>query len=90
MRPGKSCRFRLTARRHSFRGGAACRLLCTPGTWPGGPARSCTPTPAWMIAACSFGRENWRTAELTATPDQTAAVVSALRHAAYARAAASS
>jgi hypothetical protein len=43
-----------------------------------------------MIAACSFGRENWRTAELTATPDQTAAVVSALRHAAYARAAASS
>src|SRR3954452_15281199 len=24
--------------------GAACRLLCTPGTWPGGPARPCTPT----------------------------------------------
>jgi hypothetical protein len=40
--------------------------------------------PAWTIAACPLGRENWRTAaELAATPDQTAAVVGALRHAAY-------
>jgi S-adenosyl methyltransferase len=91
MRPGHSCRFRPTARRHSPRGGAACRLLCTPGTWLSGPARSCTPTRrgrsprARLAARTGVPRPVW-----PQPPDQTAAVVGALRHAACTPAAGSS